>query len=91
MMREGRKGRKETQSRAEKKTYVVAGQDAVEELQGADGDEEGHEGVEQPGPLRRRVEVVRQHVVHDAVPRRRNAAPVPDARTGGGLAECRGG
>ncbi len=48
--------------------YVVARKDAVDKLQRADGHEEGHEGVQQARALRRRVEVVRDHVAGDLVP-----------------------
>lgn len=34
------------------KTYVVAGEDAVQELDGSDDDQEAHEGVDQLGALR---------------------------------------
>lgn len=45
------------------RTHKVTADDAVEELQGADGDEEDHEDVEQLGALVRLVDVVPPHAV----------------------------
>ena len=75
-------------------TYVVAREDAVDKLQRADGHEEGHEGVQQAGALRRRVEVVRDHVAGDLVPGL-DAADVAGLEGGGwwwcGRCRCWGG
>lgn len=70
--------------------YVVPREDAIQKLQRPDGHQEGHEGVQQLGPLRGRVEVVLQHVAEDPVP---GLGPVVGARGlgGGGLLGARDG
>ena len=70
-----RKRRKERKKERESggNTHVIARQHAVGKLQRARRHQEPHERVQQLGPLRRRRRVVRRHVAHDLVPRRRLA------------------
>lgn len=49
-------------------SYIIAREDAVEELERADGDEEGHEGIEELGPLRRVLDIVVGDVGYHLVP-----------------------
>lgn len=48
-------------------THKVSTNDAVQELQGAHGDQEDHEDVQQLGSLIRLVDVVPPHIIDDGL------------------------
>lgn len=51
-----------------KETYVVSSNNAVQELQGANNDQKGHEDINQLGALGRALDVVVVNVGQDLVP-----------------------